>query len=289
MHPRISILITDFRQPIFTKLCIQSIKNARYKDIEILTRDNSNDNIGLAASSNLLAKKAKGEYLFFLNNDTIVKTDIFDRLLESKFDIVGCRMFDYQGRVELSSKVSLDRFGCPAGETGPIFYPDGAIFIRRKVFEEIGGFDEKLFLYGEDRDLCWRALLAGYTVGYNHNAVFYHNTKSVGCTNYYQRYHAEKNYIRSMLKNYTGRRLLRILPEYIFWSVLELGLIVFIKPMAIFKSYFPAYWWNIKNLKDTLKQRRYVIHKIADKELPFSNKVGKFYVLQTGVPKWRKS
>jgi GT2 family glycosyltransferase len=254
-----------------------------------LTWDNSENNIGLAASSNHLASIAKGEYLFFLNNDTKVRRDIFERLLSSNFDITGCRMFDYSGKQELDSAISLDRFGCPAGRTGKMFYPDGAIFIRRKVFEEIGGFDEKLFLYGEDRDLCWRGMLAGYSMGHQPIAVFYHNSGSVNGTNYYQRYHSEKNIIRTMLKNYSIKSLAKILPQYGFWSLLELMAMAILKPKAIWKSYFPAYWWNIINLIDTIKQRKRIIRRIPDSDLPFSKEIGKLWVLKNmGVPKWRR-
>jgi len=99
------VLITDYKQPELTKGCIESVEEADYKDIEILTWDNSIRNIGLAKSSNLLASQAKGEYLFFLNNDTIVKKDIFDELLKDPHDIVGCREFDYEGNKETNSAV----------------------------------------------------------------------------------------------------------------------------------------------------------------------------------------
>ena len=198
-------------------------------------------------------------------------------------------MWDYKGENKLSSEVSLDRFGCPAAETGPMFYPDGAIFIKKSVFEEIGGFDEKLFLYGEDRDLCWRGLLAGYSVGCMRSAVFYHNSQSVVGSSYFQRFHSEKNIIRTMLKNYTLQSLFKIIPQYIFWSVLELGYVLCRRPTAIIKSYIPAYWWNIVNLKDTLEERKNVIRRIKDEYLPFSKVVGKFYVLtKMGGIKWKK-
>ena len=290
--PKISVILVNYKQPEFTQRCEQSIRNATYQDLEIITIDNSNNNIGLAAAQNLGAKLARGEYLFFLNNDTLVKEDIFECLLgyyqSHKVEVIGCRMFNYNGTKELDSALSVDRFGYPAGQTGKMFYPDGAIFIKKSIFDEIGGFDEKLFLYGEDRDLCWRVWLAGYRVEFCPLAMFYHNSSCVADTNYFRRRIAERNIIRSMLKNYQWQTLIKRLPQYLFWTILELGLILLINPKAIWKSYLPAYWWNIVNLKDTIKARKKVIRRVADKDIPFSKAIGKLFVLQNmGVPKWK--
>ena len=284
----ISIVIVNFKQPRFTKCCIESLERTTYKDREIILIDNTFNNIGLAAAQNKGAKQAKGEYLFFLNNDTKVKEDIFERLLESRSEVIGCKMFNYDGTKKLDSGLSVDKFGCPAGRTGKVFYPDGAIFIKRSVFEEIGRFDEKLFIYGEDRDLCWRVWLAGYTVVINPAAVFYHNSSCVdNKTNFYRREISERNIIRSMLKNYLIWNLPRIILQYAFWSILELGLIALTKPQAIWKCYLPAYWWNIINLKDTLSQRKNIVRRIPDFLLPFSKEIGKLYVLKTkGIPRF---
>jgi len=285
--PKISVIVVDYKNPEYTKRCINSILEADYKDIEIVLVDNSDNNIGLAAAQNKGAKKAKGEYLFFLNNDTTVGCNIFDYLLESKYDVTGCRMLDYTGHKELDSALSVDRFGCPAGKTGPMFYPDGAIFIKRKVFEEIGGFDEKLFLYGEDRDLCWRVWLAAYNVGYNPSATFFHNSSCVSGSNFYRRKTSERNIIRSIIKNYSLKNLPWILIQYNFWSILEIGYILLTKPQAIWRCYLPAYWWNIVNLRNTLRERKKVIHRVKDKDLPFSKVISKFHTLKTkGIPKW---
>ena len=283
----ISVIVVTYKNPEYTKRCINSILEADYKDIEIVLVDNSDNNIGLAAAQNKGAKKAKGEYLFFLNNDTTVGCNIFDYLLESKYDVTGCRMLDYTGHKELDSALSVDRFGCPAGKTGPMFYPDGAIFIKRKVFEEIGGFDEKLFLYGEDRDLCWRVWLAAYNVGYNPSATFFHNSSCVSGSNFYRRKTSERNIIRSIIKNYSLKNLPWILIQYNFWSILEIGYILLTKPQAIWRCYLPAYWWNIVNLRNTLRERKKVIHRVKDKDLPFSKVISKFHTLKTkGIPKW---
>jgi GT2 family glycosyltransferase len=284
---KISVIVVDYKNPLYTKRCLDSLYNTHYSDMQIKLIDNSNYNIGLAAAQNKGAKLATGEYLFFLNNDTLVKPDIFDRLLESKFDVTGCRMFNYTGKKELDSTLSIDRFGYPAGKTGPVFYPDGAIFIKRQVFEEIGGFDEKLFLYGEDRDLLWRAWLAGYTVGYNADAVFFHNSSCVSNTNFHRRKISERNILRSIIKNYSLKNLPWILIQYSFWSILEIGYILLTKPQAIWYCYLPAYWWNIINLRDTLKARKKVIRRIPDSKVPFSKVIGKLWVLKNiGIPKW---
>jgi GT2 family glycosyltransferase len=249
------------------------------------------ENVGLARASNIGAKNSTGDYLCFLNNDTMVDPFIFKHLLNDIKDnaVMGARMFNYDGTKELDSAISLDRFGCPAGKTGPMFYPDGLIFIKRNVFEQIGGFDEKLFLYGEDRDLCWRVHLIGYGVTYSSNSHFCHNSRSVCGTNYFQRKISERNVIRSMLKNYSIGYLFRRLPQYVFWSILEIGYMLFCNPKAILHCYIPAYWWNIVNFKDTMKERKRVQKSriIKDKDLPFSKVIGKLWVLKNmGVPKW---
>lgn len=286
----ISVVVIDYKSPLFTERCIKSLEKTTYKDKEIILIDNTFNNIGLAAAQNLGATRAKGEYLFFLNNDTLVKEDIFERLLESDADIVGCKMYDYCGQRELASGISVDKFGCPAGDTGAIFYPDGAIFMKKKTFWDIGGFDEKLFLYGEDRDLCWRAWLAGYNIDINNRAIFFHNSSCVtNVSNYKRRKISERNIIRSMIKNYLAWNLPKVLLQYIFWSILELGLIAVTNPQAIWKSYLPAYWWNVQNLHNTLSERKKIVHRVPDKFIPFSKKIGKLHTLKTkGVPRWAK-
>jgi N-acetylglucosaminyl-diphospho-decaprenol L-rhamnosyltransferase len=49
------------------------------------------------------------------------------------------------------------------------------MLVRRKVFEELGGFDEAYFMYGEDVDLCWRAHMAGWAVAYVPSASVTHD------------------------------------------------------------------------------------------------------------------
>ena len=313
----VSIIVANYNGERFIKNCLESLYATTYQDKEIIVVDNNSkdesvfylmeehnkkkirllrlaNNVGLAKASNTGYYWSKGNYLFFLNNDTKVKEDIFERLLETingKVAVLGCKMYNYDGTKELDSALSVDRFGYPAGKTGQIFYPDGAIFIRADVFKEIGGFDEELFLYGEDRDLCWRVLLAGWAIHYCPTAHFFHFSSCNNDTNFCRRKITEKNILRSMLKNYTFKSLLFILPQYLYWSILEIGLMLFVNPMAIWKSYLPAYWWNIVNLSNTLNQRKFVLHRISDKEISriMSKEIGKWFVFKaTGIPKFKE-
>lgn len=274
------------------------IKNIKFYDFYL--------NEGLSNAYNKGASMAIGEWLFFLNNDTYVNKDILIELNKktSYYNLIGCRMYNYDGSKELDSALSVDRFGYPCGKTHRIFYPDGAIFIKKELFNKLGGFDDKMFLYGEDRDLCWRALIMGNVCGYSDTAIFYHDSTSVVSnknnktnsfeTNYFRRRLSEQNLIRSILKNYHWLSLLCIIPQYVFLSILEwIFLIIIGNAKILWKSYLPAYWWNVINLKNTIKKR-----KIVQKNRYFpdsiircfmSKKIGKLFVLETiGIPKFIK-
>ena len=58
---KVSVLITDFGNPEFTKRCVESLQCTTFKDKEILVRSNNEDNVGLGVSTNILAKQAKGD------------------------------------------------------------------------------------------------------------------------------------------------------------------------------------------------------------------------------------
>ncbi|PKQ28062.1 MAG: hypothetical protein CVT63_04680 [Candidatus Anoxymicrobium japonicum] len=77
--------------------------------------------------------------------------------------------------------------------------------IRREALEEIGGFDEKYFMYVEDVDLCWRMWRAGWSVGYVPSAeVFHHIGMSSGATPARMVFHHHRGMLRFHRKSYDG-------------------------------------------------------------------------------------
>ena len=151
------------------------------------------ENVGFSKGNNLGAQSAGGSKLLFLNTDAVLVNDmvsILARFLDDRSDtaVVGPKlMFEdnsYQlsaGRlpnvlVELVDKIwyQLDRklHGFIAPLNNALFSTARAVgwvtgacmMVRRDVFEQINGFDENIFMYYEDKDLCKRVGDVGWKV-----------------------------------------------------------------------------------------------------------------------------
>jgi len=143
-------------------------------------------NVGFGAANNIGAKIAKGDILLFLNNDTLTISQ-FTTMIEREFSqnpamgVLGPRLLNEDRSFQLSAG-SLPTF---FGEIGRKMIYDwvesrnkiaeqyvqkkyrreqtvgwvtgAALFIRRELFIRLGGFDETMFMYFEDIDLCLRA------------------------------------------------------------------------------------------------------------------------------------
>jgi len=289
--PLVSIIIVNYNGKKYLKDCFDSLYGGTYRNFEIIFVDNGSTdgslelvrgsyskikviddgaNLGLSIASNRGAQGAKGEYLFFLNNDTISCPELLSELVNAaegdpKIGICACQNMTYDGKKKVSLGLSCDIFGFPFENEGPIFYADAGIFIRRDVFDKIGGFDEKMFLYGEDRDLCWRVFLQGYDIAGVPAAEFRHDSFSAmdnqgGYTSTIKKRHlGEYNQLRSILKNYRLATLLIIFPLYLAHSLLEITFFLLKGKFKVIGAvYLKAYWRNIIDLPDTLKQRRLV-------------------------------
>ncbi|MFH1896372.1 MAG: glycosyltransferase family 2 protein [bacterium] len=179
VKPIISIIIVDFKAEKYLPNCLASIKkhlNARH---EIIVVDNNKVNRGFAKAANIGAKKACGEYLFFLNPDAIIERGDFEKLIDylnshSRIGVMGLKMVLGNGSPQpfsFGAKYSL--FGAvkqklgmaiKLTESNPDWVSGGAMIVKTAVFHKLGGFNEQFFMYFEDQDLCLRAKDLDYRV-----------------------------------------------------------------------------------------------------------------------------
>lgn len=321
--PLVSIIVVNFNGRRYLARCFESLLSGTYKNIEVIFVDNgsadgstefvrqnfpavkvidNSKNLGLAIASNRGAAAAKGEYLFFYNNDTVAEAHLVERLVEAMekdplLGAGGCRTYTYDGTRVINEGVVCDIFGYPFGR-GSAFYVDAAIFIRRALFERLGGFDERMFLYGEDRDLCWRVWLYGYKVEAVKDAVFYHDSACVCAdlkdyaTNINKRFWSEFNALRSLLKNYSGGFLFFILPAFMLVNLAEVCVFLARGNAAVIRqAYLRSYVENIGDLGDLLRRRAKVQRErvISDFRLTrhMSKVSGKLrLLLAMGVPRF---
>lgn len=152
---------------------------------KIILIENS-ENYGFSKGNNIAVLKAKGDYLCILNPDTVVAEDTFVKLLEfseNKKDlgIVGCQLINGNGLFLPESKrniptvkVSLKKMigfsnsyyanNLLQEAIGKVDVLVGAfMFLTKQVYNKVGGFDEDYFMYGEDIDLSYKVLKAGYS------------------------------------------------------------------------------------------------------------------------------
>jgi len=160
---------------------------------EVLWID-SKENLGFGKGCNLAEKQATKPYLFFINPDTVVSRDSFRQLIDfaeahPESGIVGSRILNEDGSLQLACRRSFPTALSAIAKTvglAALFpknkilasynmtYADpdqvtevdavsGSFFcMRRDLYEQLNGFDEDFFMYGEDLDLCFRAKAAGF-------------------------------------------------------------------------------------------------------------------------------
>lgn len=192
----------------------------------------SGSNSGFAGGCNLGVEHATGEYVAFINNDARPGTDwISAAVAELEADrgvgSVASKVLDWDGGLIDYVDGSLTWFGMgykrevEKPDTGAwdtpkdvLFGTGAAMFVRAGLYREVGGFDERFFMFYEDVDLGWRLNLLGHRVRYVPGSVAYHRhhvtMKKFG--NFRESYLLERNALLMMYKNYDDASLARALP-----------------------------------------------------------------------------
>ena len=218
----VSIIIPVFNQLEYTHACLASLQavedQTRFEVIvvddcstdstqEVITQIpgvvclRNDSNSGFIASCNTGAKAARGKYLVFLNNDTLVKPGWLTALLdtfkeERRAGIVGSKLLYPDGRLqEAGGIIWRDASGWNYGKFDDPGKPEynylrdvdycsaAALMVPKALFESVGGFDSRYAPgYYEDTDLAFKIRQAGYRVLYQPLSEVIHHEGATGGT-----------------------------------------------------------------------------------------------------------
>jgi N-acetylglucosaminyl-diphospho-decaprenol L-rhamnosyltransferase len=201
----VSIIIVSYNTAHLIADCLKSVQNSSETKKEIYVVDNASsdnsveliashfpdvkllvnkDNRGFSAANNQGLLHCNGRYVIFLNPDTTIAQDTLEKAVSymdenQHIGLAGAKILNPDGSLQesVSYKYPGERFALNefAGLKGNIACVLGAFMIARKpLLDEIHGFDEDFFLYGEDQDLCWRIREKGHSIGYIENAKVFH-------------------------------------------------------------------------------------------------------------------
>ncbi len=141
---------------------------AEYPDIRVFS-EGVND--GFAGGANRGAAVASANVLLFLNPDVILEPGCADALLvalnRGEGRVVCAPLLVDASRQHTEYGFTVDFLGDLVGlrkPKSPLYLSGCALATTREVFATLGGFDPQFFMFIEDVDLCWRALLHGYDI-----------------------------------------------------------------------------------------------------------------------------
>jgi GT2 family glycosyltransferase len=253
-----SFLIVNWNGKGLLQACLSSLRCQSCQSFEVVLVDNGSsdgssdfvrehfpevrlvelgENRGFAGGNNAGLEHCAGKYIALLNNDAELSPDWLSKMLailERKPDVGFCSSRIFVKGTKLIDSVG-DRFttaftGTKLGEnqSGELFDTPvpiqgvcaAAAIYRKKMLEEIGFFDDDLFLNYEDTDLNMRAWLRGWKCVYVPEAKVFHAVNAtIGRMSQISVYYFSRNSLLVLVKNYPWRLIARQLPQRIFFEL----------------------------------------------------------------------
>ena len=227
--PSATVVVPVYNSQGTIAACIESLLNLKYprEKLEIIIVDNgSSDDTaaiasrypvrvlreeqrGAAAARNCGIREARGEYIAFTDSDCQVAPDWLHELvraaIEHKSDAVGGRIvgtvsnpiarFTEDQRV-LNQEDAIRRLKAPL----PFILTANALF-KKKILDDVNGFDVAFDQGVEDTDLCWRLHAHGCVFAYAHDAIVYHHHRLTAVGLYFQFFKYGKGEVQLVVKH----------------------------------------------------------------------------------------
>jgi len=250
-NPLVSILTVNYNGLEVTAAFLKSLYSLTYPNFEVIVVDNassinptseilkiypkakvilSKENLGFAGGNNLGIKNAKGDFLFFVNNDTELTPNILDVLVEttktqSSAGIV-CPKFHYYfhpGIIEYAGYHKMNfltarnkMVGNKEKDLGQYNQPTetnyahgGAMMVARQVIDKVGMLPECYFLYYEEFDWCEQIKRKGFKIYYQPNALIHHKeSMTTGKESLLKTYYLTRNRLLFMRRNATASQFI---------------------------------------------------------------------------------
>lgn len=247
LYPKVAIILLNWNQKKDTIDCLESLRKLNYANYEIIVVDQDSgdgtqdiirarfpnvilienrENVGFAEGNNIGIRKAfegNTDYIFLLNNDTVVDIDILRNLIElaetgPEIGLVGAKIFYFDvpdkiwfagGKMDWIRGLTVN-LGAEQ-EDGPEydqiketdFISGCAFLIKRNVIEKIGLLDKRYFIYFEEVDWCLSARRGGYKIFFCPGAKVWHKvSSSLGTASLTTRYYFSRNRALFIWKNW---------------------------------------------------------------------------------------
>ncbi|MEE9420161.1 MAG: glycosyltransferase family 2 protein, partial [Desulfatiglandaceae bacterium] len=201
----LSVIIVNYNTAAFLKRCLNSLSSQGDFNLKVIVIDNASDdnsqelvrnefpwvelvankqNLGFARANNQALRFCKSKYVYFLNPDTEVQHGALvamTRFMDShpEVGLAGNRIINPDGSPQSSVETRYPgqkhaREELKGLEGGIAWVLGASMIARARLIEDLGGFDERFALYGEEQDLCLRIRKAGWAIGHIPDAVVIH-------------------------------------------------------------------------------------------------------------------
>jgi N-acetylglucosaminyl-diphospho-decaprenol L-rhamnosyltransferase len=288
---RVSAIVVNFNSGGDLVACLESLKAQTHAVDELIVVDNASDdqslevalstfpdviavpnsiNKGFAAAANQGARSATGDVLFFLNPDVSLSDDcvqLISDALRRAPGVAGTAVLLKADTDDLHG-CTIDRLGYPTSLRGvgdALYVAGAALATQRELFEDLGGFDDRYFMFVEDVDYCWRVLLAGFEVTACSDAQAVHRGGASAQGGYvrsgklettvFRFVLRERNTLATLLKCASASWLAWFIPVHLFkTAALAVGALCIRRP-DLARGLVAGLTWNVTQLRSTYRLR----------------------------------
>ncbi|MEM8762253.1 MAG: glycosyltransferase family 2 protein [Bacteroidota bacterium] len=289
MKPLVSIITVNYNESLVTMEFLESVRKLTYPKVEVIVVDNaspnddpdaiktafpeiqlikSHENLGFAGGNNLGVKHSKGEFLLFVNNDTIVPEHFLEPLLEtlqndSNIGMVSPKikfhwdptLIQYAGYTPMNKwTIRNSSIGYHQKDDGTYDVPKetqsihgAAMMVPRRVVDAVGMMTEIYFLYYEEHDWAEMIKRAGYKIFYQPKSYILHKESvSTGKFSPLKTYYISRNRILFARRNFKPLSLFVSLVFQVLVSIPKNLLKFTVKrEFEHLKAFWRAVSWNL--------------------------------------------